>query len=89
MSIYGNDLVITFGAAYKVLGQGRSFVRIHRLREYLDWPIAQFDGVLYLLACNGTIELHGGDTSKLSKKELADSFCDGGTVYVCLSWRSA
>src|SRR4029453_16235765 len=36
---------LAFHTAYNTVGHGRSFVRIHRLRDALSWPRERFDGV--------------------------------------------
>ena len=84
----GGDDRLTFHAAYNTIGQGRSFVRIHRLRDALPWPRARFDRVLRELLVDYTVELHGGDPSVMTAAELCDSFTDvDGTLYIALSWR--
>jgi len=78
----------TFLAAYREVGQGRSFVRIHRLRDALPWPREQFERVLERLAADYTIELHGGDPSVMTREELHQSFtATDGMLYIALSWR--
>ena len=75
-------------AAYQTIGQGRSFVRIHRLRDALPWPRARFERVLRELLADYTVELHGGDPSVMTEEELRHSFTDAdGTLYIALSWR--
>jgi hypothetical protein len=75
-------------AAYDEVGQGRSFVRIHRLREYLQWPRQRFDQVLRNLMAAYTVELHGGDPSLLTETDIRNSFLDEhGMLYITLSWR--
>jgi hypothetical protein len=84
----GNTERATFLAAYRVVGQGRNFVRIHRLRDALPWPQEQFDQVLERLAADYTIELHGGDPSVMTREELQQSFtASDGMLYLALSWR--
>ena len=69
-------------------GTGRSFVRIHCVREVLGWPRMRFDHALAEARCALTIELHGGDPSQLTRKELADSYSDPtGALYLALSLR--
>lgn len=75
-------------AAYHDVGQGRSFVRIHRLRDALPWPRERFDRVLQALVADYTVELHGGDPSVMTAEELRQSFTAAdGTLYIALSWR--
>ena len=79
---------LVFHTAYNTVGHGRSFVRIHRLRDALAWPRARFDGVLRALLADYTVELHGGDPSVMTEEELRHSFTDAdGTLYIALSWR--
>lgn len=84
----GTDDRSAFYAAYQTIGQGRSFVRIHRLRDALPWPRARFDQVLRELLADYTVELHGGDPSVMTEEELHASFTDAdGMLYIALSWR--
>lgn len=77
-----------FYAAYHSLGQGRSFVRIHRLRQALPWPRERFDRQLLALRADYTIELHGGDPSLLTAEEIRQSYTSAdGTLSIALSWR--
>ena len=79
---------LAFHTAYNAVGHGRSFVRIHRLRDALPWPRERFDGVLRTLRADYTVELHGGDPSVMTEEELRHSFIDAdGTLYIALSWR--
>jgi hypothetical protein len=79
---------LAFHAAYNTVGHGRSFVRIHRLRDALPWPRERFDGVLQALLGDYTVELHGGDPSVMTEEDLRHSFTDAdGTLYIALSWR--
>jgi hypothetical protein len=83
----GDDRLV-FHSAYNAVGHGRSFVRIHRLRDALPWPRQRFDGVLRALLTDYTVELHGGDPSVMTDEELRHSFTDAdGTLYIALSWR--
>ena len=82
------DVHAAFKNVYERVGQGRDFVRIHRLREALGWPRERFDQVLKDLMADYTVELHGGDPSLLTAADLHDSFTDAhGTLYITLSWR--
>ena len=70
------------------MGHGRSFVRIHRLRDALPWPRERFERVLRELVADYTLELHGGDPSVMTAEELRQSFTAAdGTLYIALSWR--
>ena len=87
-SAAAGDARAAFKAAYDEVGQGRDFVRIHRLRDILRWPRARFDQVLADLRADYTVELHGGDPSLLTPADVYDSFQDAhGTLYITLSWR--
>jgi len=84
----GGNEPAAFHAAYNEVGQGRSFVRIHRLRDALPWPRQRFERVLRDLVTDYTIELHGGDPSVMTAEELRQSFTAAdGTLYIALSWR--
>jgi hypothetical protein len=79
---------LAFKEAYTKVGQGRDFVRIHRLRTTLGWPRAHFDRVLRELMVDYAVELHAGDPSLFTDTDLSDSFTDEhGTLYLTLSWR--
>lgn len=83
-----DDERAAFKTAYDTVGQGRAFVRIHRLRDALLWPRGRFDRVLTELRAAYTVELHGGDPSHFSDRERRRSFTDEhGTLYLTLSWR--
>jgi len=82
------DLTSTFHEAYKTIGKGRNFIRIHRIREHLNWPGDQFDAVMKSLVQNYQVELHGGDPSSMSDDEIANSFKDeNGQLFLTISWR--
>lgn len=75
-------------AAYDAVGKGGGFVRLHRIREALGWSREAFDRVLETLVAGYHVELHGGDPSRLSEAEVADSYQDArGTLYLTVSWR--
>jgi hypothetical protein len=80
--------VNAFHDAYLTLGEGREFVRIHRLRETLGWPPERFDAVLERLRETHRIELHGGDPGKLSADEIDTSYRDtvGGATAPCYAF---
>jgi len=85
---HGGNERAAFQAAYNEVGHGRSFVRIHRLRDALPWPRQRFERVLGELVADYTIELHGGDPSVMTAEELRQSFTAAdGTLYIALSWR--
>jgi hypothetical protein len=77
-----------FKAAYDEVGRGSDFVRIHRLREALEWPRERFERVLRDLIGDYLVELHGGDPSLLTATDLRNSYTDKhGTLFITLSWR--
>jgi len=84
----GENERAAFQTAYNEVGHGRSFVRLHRLRDALPWPRERFERVLRELVADYTIELHGGDPSVMTEEELRQSFTAAdGTLYIALSWR--
>ena len=92
--LYDKNIDVMFENENKIVktiievGKGRSFVRIHRVREYLDWPYDVFNKTLKSLAYKGKIELHGGDPSEMSTKELHNSYItETGELWITLSLR--
>jgi hypothetical protein len=74
--------------AYDHVGGGRSFVRIHAMRDYLNWPRKRFDQTLEELTRELAIQLHFGDPSVLTQKQLEDSYVDDeGQVCITITWR--
>ena len=65
-----------FRAAFHTVGQGRQFVRIHEIRDFLNWPKDHFDSTLERLKSNLAIQLQGGDPKLLTKEELEKSYTD-------------
>jgi len=77
-----------FRAAYDKVGRGRSFVRIHRIREYLGWTREHFDRVMADLMAAYVVEPHGGDPSSMSEEEIRNSYEDQrGILYITMTWR--
>ncbi|KPA18683.1 hypothetical protein MHK_001105 [Candidatus Magnetomorum sp. HK-1] len=77
-----------FHKAYQTVGKGRNFVRIHRIREKLNWPGEKFDHILKSLMASYTVEIHGGDPSSMSENEILNSFKDeNGRIFLTISWR--
>ena len=75
-------------AAYDHVGGGRSFVRIYAMREFLKWSRQRFDRALEKLTKELAIQLHIGDPSVLTEKQLEDSFVDDeGQVCITITWR--
>ncbi|KPA18560.1 hypothetical protein MHK_001222 [Candidatus Magnetomorum sp. HK-1] len=77
-----------FKAAYDKIGNGRGFVRIHKIRERLKWSQKEFEKVLKDLIHDLTIEVSGGDPSIMSEKEIEDSYIDPrtGFLFITLTW---
>jgi len=88
-SMSGNEaLQKEFKKAFQSVGKGRNFIRIHRIREYLNWPKDKFDQVLLSLMSSYTVEIHGGDPSSMTDKEIMDSYKDEkGRLFLTISWR--
>lgn len=83
-SDYNQD---AFKSAYDKIGKGRNFVRIHQIREYLNWPDLQFDKVLEQLMADYIVELHGGDPGSLTQEQIENSYTDNkGILYITLTW---
>lgn len=77
----------TFHKAYEAVGRGRRFVRIHLIREHLQWPRERFDRILAELRRNFEVQLHGGDPSSMTETEIRDSYKDEqGRLYIALTW---
>ena len=70
------------------LNHGRSFIRIHRIREEALWETERFDRVLKSLAVGGKIQLLGGDPTELTKDEIENSYVDSkGRLRIMVTWR--
>lgn len=77
-----------FEDACQTIGKGGSFIRIHRVRERLNWSRKRFDRILTELRNDHAIQLHGGDPAELSEQQLQDSFVDEkGRLRITLTWR--
>lgn len=77
-----------FRAAYDKIRGGKDIVRIHKIRESLNWSAARFDEVLATLRADYQIDLHLGDPSRLTSDEVKNSYIDPhGMLYIGLSWR--
>jgi len=76
-----------FYEAYKQIGKGKSFVRVHRIRDTLNWSHKKFDHVIENLMKTYMIELHGGDPSMLTDTEIKKSYSDSnGFLYITVTW---
>lgn len=81
---------VAFKVAYDAIGSGRSFVRIHRVREHLGWSRERFDALLVALAHRGTLKLHQGDPSDLTENDVRASWEDEhGFLYITFTWRGS
>lgn len=77
----------TFENAFKTVGRGKQFVRIHQIRGYLNWDDERFDAVLEKLKSEFSIQLHAGDPSLLTEEELRDSYRDKkGRLRITINW---
>ncbi len=73
--------------AYYKVGREKSFVKIHKIRNDLDWPVEKFDRVLVELRSRYLIQLHGGDPSAMSQEEIDNSFTDEkGRLRTLVTW---
>lgn len=82
------DDIQAFHSAYLAIGDGREFIRIHKIRETLAWPQERFNTVLEQLSTAYKIELQGGDPSKLTAEELESSYRDkDDQQFITISWR--
>ncbi|MBU3916590.1 hypothetical protein KKA14_13740 [bacterium] len=76
-----------FKKAYNGVGEGKSFVKIHKIREHFNWPVEKFDRVLIELRRRFLVQLHGGDPSTMSQMEIDNSFTDEkGNLRIIVTW---
>lgn len=76
-----------FQAAFRTVGQGRQFVRIHEIRDFLSWPKDRFNSTLEKLKTALVIQLQGGDPKLLTKEELDKSYTDDkGRLRIIVNW---
>jgi len=74
--------------AHDAVCNGRTYVRIHEIRDYLNWSKERFDLTLESLARDYAIQLHYGDPSLLTAEELKHSYLDNdGEICITLTWR--
>ncbi len=82
-----NHDIVLFKKAYNLVGKGLSFVRIHRIRDQLNWSDERFDRILKNLRKEHMIQLQGGDPSMLTESELKRSFVDEkGRQRITVTW---
>lgn len=76
-----------FKAAYDAVSPGARYIRIHRVRQHLNWPRERFDQVLRELSTDYIIALHGGDPSIMTEQEIKDSYMDENNLLcITLTW---
>lgn len=85
--VSGENDALLFENALKKIGKGSHFVRIHEIRDYLNWPRSRFNSVLERLKAELAIQLQGGDPSLLTEAELKHSYVDEkGRVRITVTW---
>ena len=76
-----------FREAYKTVGKGRSFVRIHQIREQLGWSRERFEQTLLDLLDNRFVRVNPGDNSALTAEEVENSFVGAtGMLFITVTW---
>ena len=75
-----------FWSAARRLAQGPHGVRIHRLRQTLQWPREHFDTVLEALRAEQEVVLEEGDAGAMSARDIHDSYHVHGRLYITLRW---
>jgi hypothetical protein len=76
-----------FQAAFNKLRQGKTSVRICRLRYELQWTKERFDNCLTELRRSYRIQLLDGSPADLTPQERADSFTDNeNRFYAAVQW---
>jgi len=75
-----------FWSAARRLAQGPHGVRIHRLRQTLQWPREHFDAVLEALRAEQEVVLEEGDAGAMSARDIHDSYHVHGRLYSTLRW---
>jgi predicted DNA-binding protein len=76
-----------FWNAVHRLAHGPHGVRIHRLRQTLQWPHERFDAMLEALRAEQHIVLEEGLPETMSAREIQDSYHVHGRLYITLHWR--
>lgn len=83
-----SDPVQTFKDAYDQANPGSHFVKIFKIRRYLNLPREEFDALLKTLASDEYFTLNMGNPGKLTREEVQDSFQDEyGDLYITVTWR--
>jgi len=62
-------------------------VRIHRLRQTLQWPRERFDAMLEALRAEQHVVLEEGLPGAMSARDIHDSYHVHGRLYITLHWR--
>jgi len=62
-------------------------VRIHRLRQTLQWPRERFDAMLEALRAEQHVVLEEGLPGAMSARDIQDSYHVHDRLYVTLHWR--
>ena len=75
-----------FWSAARRLAQGPHGIRIHRLRQTLQWPRAHFDTVLEALRAEQEVVLEEGDAGAMSARDIHDSYHVHGRLSITLRW---
>lgn len=77
-----------FREAYEYLKkENAGYIRIHAIRQYLNWTRHHFDAVLSGLAKDCVVALQGGDPSTMNEDEIRDSYEDEkGRLRITLLW---
>ena len=65
-----------FREAFGSCDKGRTFVRIFKMRRYLNWPREVFDDMVMRLLKEGKIFVHPAEPTVLKPDEYEDSFRD-------------
>jgi len=79
-----------FHKAYtEIAKQTQELVLIHQIRKSLKWEDSQFNTVIQNLLDDTLIQLHHGDMTQLSIRDLGESYIDNdGQTFIYLSWIS-
>lgn len=73
-----------FRSAFEDVKGDKSHAKIYELREKLGWTREKFDAVLMKLRDERKIQLVYGETNKMTKEQLKNSFIEDGIKYIAL-----
>ena len=77
-----------FKKAYETIGKGGSFVRIHKIREFLNLEEELFNSLINDLKRKRIIQLQSGDPSIMTEQEIKNSFTDEkGRLRLLITWK--